>query len=96
LKEAEQKGKLQMVKMPVITLETQVKITKHRNTCVNTDTWTYWRWEQVSSRSKHPFSTGHTRCEHHFNRKNQQTKSVYPDQTKFNGTIQSNSECLVR
>jgi hypothetical protein len=30
------------------------------------DPWQHQRWDQVHRRSKHPLSTGHTRCEPSF------------------------------
>jgi hypothetical protein len=41
----------------VISLETQVKITSHRNKWANRDPQTYRWWDQVVRRSKHPLST---------------------------------------
>jgi hypothetical protein len=43
----------------VISLEKQVGITSQRNKWANTDPWTYWKWDQLPMRSKHPLSTSY-------------------------------------
>jgi hypothetical protein len=44
-----------------LMFETHIGITSQRNKWANTDPRTYLRWDQVPW-SKHPMSTGHTRC----------------------------------
>jgi hypothetical protein len=57
----------EMANIPkLISFETHEGIKSQRNKWANTDPWIYRRWEQVPRRSKHPLSTGHTRCEPSF------------------------------
>jgi hypothetical protein len=58
----------EMTKIPkrVISFEIQIGITSQRSKWANTNPRTYRRCDQVPRRSKHPMSTGQTRCESSF------------------------------